>query len=166
MEPETHADQPGAVLVAAPWQTFGSMGAFSDLVRSYAQSPSFQYFNIPVHVTVPYVPTEGILSAINAIRGEITEVRESLERQQVLLERILVALHANDAEIEMEDVGDTEASARILELFKNSSDSLFYDDIAERLRLPLRQVVEVCNRLETEGLIGEQASEAHIRPNG
>jgi Mn-dependent DtxR family transcriptional regulator len=60
--------------------------------------------------------------------------------------------------IEIDDVTDAEARERIVALFRESSGSLFYDDIAERLRLPLRQTVEICNRLEMDGLIGEPAT--------
>ena len=52
-------------------------------------------------------------------------------------------------------VDDTVAREQILKLFKEHSGSLFYDEIAEKLNLPLRQTVEICNQLEQEGLIGE-----------
>jgi dCTP deaminase len=47
-----------------------------------------------------------------------------------------------------------QAKAEILDLFKNSNETLFYSDIAERLRLDLELVVELCNELEKEGCIG------------
>jgi hypothetical protein len=102
---------------------------------------------------------EGLLPAINAVRAEIAEVRVSLARQQVTLEELLLAVRGSTAEpIEIDDVTDAEARERIVALFRESSGSLFYDDIAERLRLPLRQTVEICNRLEMDGLIGEPAT--------
>ncbi|HEV2381205.1 MAG TPA: dCTP deaminase [Terriglobia bacterium] len=47
-----------------------------------------------------------------------------------------------------------QAKAEILELFKNSNETLFYSDVAERLSLDLELVVELCNELENEGCIG------------
>ena len=80
------------------------------------------------------------------------------ERKQGIRERILSAVQGDAAEIEVDNIGDDEARVRILELFSGSHGSLFYDDIAERLRLPLRQTVEICNQLEAEGLIGDPAA--------
>jgi hypothetical protein len=115
-----------------------------------------QYFHMPVHVNARIGTSENLLPIINAIRAEIADVRRSLARNQELLEQLLAAHSgSSDTEIQLEEVGDDEARRRILTLFENSSASLFYDDISERLRLPLRQTVEVCNQLETEGLIGE-----------
>ena len=58
---------------------------------------------------------------------------------------------------------DKEARKEIQELFVLSRGSLFYDEIAERLNLPLQQVVKICNILEREGLIGEEARTKAVR---
>jgi hypothetical protein len=102
-----------------------------------------------------FEPTEGLLPAIGALRAEIAEVRLALATQQAILEELLLAVRGSTAELVIDEVSDAEACNRILALFKDSSESLFYDDIAERLRLPLRQAVEICNQLEMDGLIGE-----------
>lgn len=47
-----------------------------------------------------------------------------------------------------------QAKQEILDLFKNSKETLFYSDVAQRLGLDLQQVVELCNELENEGHIG------------
>jgi hypothetical protein len=126
---------------------------------NYMSKP--KYFDKPVHpnVYVSFGLPVGLLPAINAVRAEIRDVRASLVKQQAMLEELLLAVRGNTAEsIEIDDVTDAEARERILALFKESSGSLFYDNIAERLRLPLRQTVEICNRLEMDGLIGEPAT--------
>jgi DNA-binding IscR family transcriptional regulator len=146
-------------------QGFASLPTPHQLVQEKAGdlnwTPYFQphqYFHIPVQITTPLIPTDGLLSAIGVIRSEIAEVKESLSMHQELLEEILTAVRGSATEIEIEDVDDDEARARIQALFKNSDNSLFYDEIAERLKLPLRQTVEICNQLETEGLIGERTA--------
>ena len=47
-----------------------------------------------------------------------------------------------------------QAKQEILRAFKEARGSLFYSDIAERLRLDLELVVELCKELESEGHIG------------
>lgn len=81
--------------------------------------------------------------------------------QQEMLEKILSCIsHSPDAgaDIEIEEISNEAARDRIVALFGESGASpLFYDDISDRLGIPLRQAVEVCNQLESEGLIGEPA---------
>jgi predicted Rossmann fold nucleotide-binding protein DprA/Smf involved in DNA uptake len=117
----------------------------------------YQY-SIPIQISSPLVFPDTLLPTLAAVRAEIAEVRSALTRQQSLLEQILTELNGGVEEIEVQEVDDSEAKRRILELFTDSSGSLFYDDIAERLRLPLRQTVEICNQLELEGLIAEPAT--------
>ena len=65
-----------------------------------------------------------------------------------------------EPEVEIQLTSDEEARLRILALFnEHPGSSLYYDDIAEQLRLPLRQTVEICDHLESEGLIGEPANQ-------
>jgi dCTP deaminase len=47
-----------------------------------------------------------------------------------------------------------QAKKEILALFKESKDPLFYSHVAEQLSLDLELVVELCNELENQGLIG------------
>lgn len=128
-------------------------------IHSQYSIPSKPYtfrFSVPVHVETAYVSTEGMLPAINALRAEVAGVKDSLARQQELMEQILAVLQGSVAEVEIEDVSNDQARARIVELFNNPGVSLFYDEIAEKLKLPLRQTVDICNQLESEGLIGER----------
>jgi len=46
-----------------------------------------------------------------------------------------------------------EAMKEIQELFKEG-ETLYYSDIAERLKLDLELVVDICNELESNGIIG------------
>jgi dCTP deaminase len=47
-----------------------------------------------------------------------------------------------------------QAKQEILDLFRESKETLFYSDVSERLSLDLQLVVELCNELESEGRIG------------
>ncbi len=137
--------------------TLGEMSGLEDIFSRWQLPalPPLQYFYVPVQINAPFVSTEGLLPVISAIHTEIAEVKVSLNTHQELLEEILVAVRGNTSEVEVDDISDPEARNRVLGLFKDSTSSLFYDDIAERLKLPLRQTVEICNQLESEGLIGE-----------
>ncbi|MGC9998879.1 MAG: hypothetical protein ABSE21_02155 [Bryobacteraceae bacterium] len=137
-----------------------------DILSQYAiegvTTPLFA-FSMPVHVENAYLSAEGMMPAIHSLRAEIVGVRADLAQQKELfeqkLEEILLAVqHGGVTELEIEDLDDSQARARILELFKESGVSLFYDQIAEQLKLPLRQTVEICNQLELEGLIGDPSS--------
>jgi len=57
-----------------------------------------------------------------------------------------------------------QAREEILDLFRSSTEPLFYSDIAERLQLDLEQVLDVTTELEREGLIGETKSHGSERP--
>ena len=89
------------------------------------------------------------------MQQEIADIKGELASQRVLMEHILSRIGNSGVEIQIEEVDDTVAREQILKLFKEHSGSLFYDEIAEKLNLPLRQTVEICNQLEQEGLIGE-----------
>ena len=92
------------------------------------------------------------------ISRDLVSIKDSLAEHQRLLIELASAVRGAVAEIEIEEVDNHEARRRIQSLFDTSKESLYYDDIAERLSLPLRQTVEICNQLEAEGLIGEPAS--------
>lgn len=66
----------------------------------------------------------------------------------------LSCLNPVPQQCETREISEDDAKAEILALFK-SAKPLYYDWIADALNLPLRQVVDVCNALETDGLIGE-----------
>jgi len=110
--------------------------------------------------------TPSIREDIAGMRAELVKLRAEVSRLSDLLHQAIEAIPAS-LEVEVDEVGDDIARERILKLFKeNKPGPLFYDEIADQASLPLRQVVEVCNDLESEGLIGEQASESHSRVNG
>jgi hypothetical protein len=133
-----------------------NFGPWENALRSFDPRVVFFPASEPIHyLQTTYAPTENVATAINALRAELAKVRVSLRHHQELLEQILTAVQGNVEEIEVEKVDNVQARSRILELFKDPGVSLFYDEIAERLKLPLRQTVDICNQLESEGLIGE-----------
>ena len=60
--------------------------------------------------------------------------------------------HSEERVIELREVTKDEARAEIIDLFANS-ETLYYSDIADRLRLDLEMVVEICNKLQEEDVI-------------
>ncbi len=100
-------------------------------------------------------------SAIFAFRYTIPSVRpvardelEELKVRILDLEEVarLRALAADEEVIELRDISKEEAKQEILATFQ-SGETLFYSDLAARLRLDLPLVVEVCQELEQEGEI-------------
>lgn len=59
-----------------------------------------------------------------------------------------------------------QAKEEILDLYKKSSGSLFYSDVAEQLSLDLEVVLELCTELENEGKIGVLKQYESERPKG
>ena len=59
--------------------------------------------------------------------------------------------------ISLREITDDVARAEVLVAFKQAGDEpLYYDDISERLRIPIDQVARVCEALIDEGLLGEK----------
>jgi hypothetical protein len=117
-----------------------------------SKSPGYMVF-APNPVSVPDYSV--INFTLLSMQQEIVEIKKELVAQRTLIEQALSQVECAGLGIEIEEVDDTVAHERILKLFSEHSGSLFYDQIAERLKLPLRQTVEICNQLEQEGLIGE-----------
>ena len=89
---------------------------------------------------------------------EITEIRmlrkeiEKLRKRVIELERKYELPEA--AVIELRDIPREQAKNEIMKLYK---DKKYHDagEVADELMLDIRTVVEVCNELITEGVIGE-----------
>lgn len=74
---------------------------------------------------------------VAALEAEVAELRASLTDEEV---------------IELRTISRKEAKQEILDLFQ-SGETLFYSGLAERLRIDLPLVVEICQELEKEGEI-------------
>jgi hypothetical protein len=115
----------------------------------------------PFFVYAPALPTPSLdflfqSSEAASLRVEIAEMRSEIAALTDMAQQIMAQVCRSDLAVQIqEEIDDNEARKRIQQLFDDHPGSLFYDEIAEKLCLPLRQVVEVCNQLETEGLIGE-----------
>ena len=60
--------------------------------------------------------------------------------------------HSEEKVIELREVTMDEARAEIVDLFA-AGETLYYSDIADRLRLDLEMVVEICHKLQEEDVI-------------
>jgi len=120
------------------------------------QFPVVTQFAVPQRLSAPTPDYSDVQSVMGAVLSELKKVNETLLGQQALLEKIFtIASNPPRGEIDIEEVESATAREKILSLFNESGGPLFYDEISERLQLPLRQTVEICNQLEAEGLIGE-----------
>ncbi len=81
---------------------------------------------------------------LEALKARVLDLEEEVAR--------LLALTTDEEVIELRDVSKEEAKQEILAMFQ-SGETLFYSDLATRLRLDLPWVVEVCQELEQEGEI-------------
>ncbi|MDA1258403.1 MAG: hypothetical protein O3C10_11275 [Chloroflexi bacterium] len=83
---------------------------------------------------------------------------ETLEEEVSELKERLSAYEALDV-VELRVISDVDARSEIELLFEGSS-GLYYSEIADRLALELEQVVRICNQLEEEGVLGDDAKES------
>ncbi|MCY3861543.1 MAG: hypothetical protein OXG67_06205 [bacterium] len=60
--------------------------------------------------------------------------------------------HSEEKVIELREITMDEARAEIVDLFA-AGETLYYSDIADRLRLDLEMVVEICHKLQEEDVI-------------
>lgn len=78
-----------------------------------------------------------------------------MESRVAALEERVARLEEHSAEvkvIELREVTMDEARAEIVDLFA-TGETLYYSDIADRLRLDLEMVVEICHKLQEEDVI-------------
>ncbi len=104
---------------------------------------------------VAYSASHPFGHALPLLRPVEREELEALKARVLDLEEVvarLLALTTDEEVIELRDVSKEEAKQKILAMFQ-SGETLFYSDLATRLRLDLPLVVEVCQELEQEGEI-------------
>ena len=79
---------------------------------------------------------------------------DKLRTRVAALEAQVARLEANSAEqvIVLREITRDEARAEIAELFRGG-ETLYYSDIAERLRIDLETVVAICRELQEEGVV-------------
>ncbi|WP_419845315.1 hypothetical protein [Candidatus Poriferisocius sp.] len=81
---------------------------------------------------------------------------KQLESRIAALEERVAQLEEHSSEvkvIELREVTKEEARAEIIDIFA-TGETLYYSDIADRLRLDLELVVDICHELQQEGAIG------------
>jgi hypothetical protein len=62
--------------------------------------------------------------------------------------------------ISLREIPDDEARTQILSAFQQAGDEPFYyDDLSEKLRLPIEQVARLCEALIAEGVLGEKVAD-------
>lgn len=104
------------------------------------EAPQFQAFSYSI-------PSSGIKEK------EVSELRD---RVKALEDRLAAIEKEQDSKvILLRAISREDARTEILRLFEeNQAEILDYGIIAERLQMDLQIVVDVCNELEQEGLIG------------
>lgn len=85
------------------------------------------------------------------LRNENLILRDTIRKIEERLSRIEASLQ-RDRVVVLRDVSREQAKAEIQSLFAQGK-TLYYSDIAERLRLDLQSVVEVCKDLHESGEI-------------
>jgi DNA invertase Pin-like site-specific DNA recombinase len=75
--------------------------------------------------------------AISRIEGRLTSLEALIPKQKIIVLR---------------EISKDEARKEIIALFSNG-ETLYYSDVAEKLRLDLQTVVEICSELQSEGEI-------------
>lgn len=95
------------------------------------------------------------------IQHLLKEVADLQDRVMVLEAGFFQLSADNSPEIiEIREVGREQAKAEIVELFDQTETPLYYSDIMRRLGVELELVVEICQELLDEGVIGLDAYNA------
>ena len=95
-------------------------------------------------------------AVIQNLLDEVAELRERVEFLETQFARIPENILYEV--IEIREVGKEEAKAEIAELFDKTEVPLYYSDIMEQLGIELELVVEICQELIDEGVIGLDAN--------
>lgn len=60
----------------------------------------------------------------------------------------------------MREIPDDDARTEIVSAFQEAGvEPLYYDDLSERLRLPIEQIARLCEVLIAEGVLGEKVAD-------
>lgn len=89
---------------------------------------------------------------INELQRENILLRQEIVGLKSQLNELMKALPAEKT-IVLREITKEEAKKEIQELFASTDEILYYSDIAERLRLDLTVVVEICKELIKEGKV-------------
>jgi len=110
-------------------------------------------------------PTTAWTSAPSLETPHMSHDWEAMEERMRQLEQEVYSLRqfvdevyaASEETITLREIPREQAKQEIAALF-SGDEVLYYGDIAERLDLDLETVVDICNELEDEGIIGEYAA--------
>ena len=95
---------------------------------------------------------------IQHLLDEVASLRERVTFLESELARIIESSALEV--IELREVSREQAKAEITDLFDETEVPLYYSDIMERLGIELELVVEICQELIDEGVIGLDAYNA------
>ena len=124
---------------------FDSFGV-SDSVRIGGPSHAVSVMLSSIHVTHPAV---NLSTEIEQLKVRVAALEEEVARLKGSL--------ADGEVIELRTISKEEAKQEILDLFQ-SGETLFYSDLAGRLRIDLPLVVEICEELKKGGEIEVDAN--------
>jgi len=91
---------------------------------------------------------------IGTASNEVGELKERVKILEKEVQSLSQTAHlVQEKVIVLRTLTREEAKQEIIQLFK-TGETLDYGDVAERVRIDLPLVVEICNELQNEGLIG------------
>lgn len=83
-------------------------------------------------------------SDIGALKARVAVLEEQVARlEEDSVEKVIV----------LREITVDEARSEIIDLFA-TGETLYYSDISERLRIDLEMVVDICQELQQQGVIG------------
>jgi|GEM_PF-3919124 len=85
-------------------------------------------------------------------RADIEKLNEEIKRLKESVSALEAQLVAREEVIMLRAISREQAKGEIRELY-SSGETLYYSDVAQRLRLDLRLIVELCQELEEEGAL-------------
>jgi len=125
-------------------------------------------FDAPNHVIsingfkVPDTPVQATPSEVghNAEGGFMAVLLKEITDLKTAVRGIEIHLGIGDGTMSLREIADHAARAEILTAFQQVGEHpLYYDDIAEKLRLPIDQVARLCEAMIDEGVLGEKTAD-------
>lgn len=85
---------------------------------------------------------------------------QEIEDLKTSVHRIEAHLGIGGEAISLREIPDDDARTEIVSAFQEAGvEPLYYDDLSERLRLPIEQIARLCEVLIAEGVLGEKVAD-------
>ena len=134
-----------------------SVGSGSEAFNTHKNVLSIGRTAVPVSPTLTMSEGTAVLYTESGLMASLLQEIGDLK---TAVRRIESHLGIGGEAISLREIPDDDARAQILSAFQGAGDEpLYYDDLSEKLRLPIEQVARLCEVLIAEGVLGEKVAD-------